>query len=69
MQFLGFLLKMPFGQFTLCPDTHVYVKNILQILARRKFAVGGGCYNLPPRPEKEEVAAKINKFRNFHFLI
>ena len=30
---------------------------------------GGGGVQQPPRSEKEGVVAKINKFRNFHFLL
>ena len=53
---------------TLCPDTHVSMKKIFKNFCHEKsWGVGG--LQQPPRPETEGVAAKINKFCSFHFLI
>ena len=56
---------------TLCPDTHVSMKKFLKNFCREKsWGLGGGGLQQPlPRLEREGVAAKIKKNRNFHFLI
>ena len=58
----AFLLRLPYGQFTYPLSRYpcIYEKIFQKFLPWEKLGVGG-CNN-PPRPEREEVAAKINKF-------
>ena len=53
--------------FGLIPDTHVSMKKIFKNFCHEKCWGWGGCNNPPPRPEREGVAAKINKFSYFSF--
>ena len=53
----------------LCPDTHVSMKKKSKIFAMKKVGGRGVATTPPPRPEREGVAAKKKKFRNFDFLI
>ena len=59
----AFLLRLPYGQFThpLSRYPCIYEKIFQKFLPCKKLG-GGGVTTTPPRPEREGVAAKINKF-------
>ena len=58
----AFLLRLPYGQFThpLSRYPCIYEKIFQKFLPWKKLRGGG--LQQPPRPEREGVAAKINKF-------
>ena len=59
----AFLLRLPYGQFThpLSRYPYIYGKNFQKFLPWKNLGGGGGLQQLI-RPEREGVAAKINKF-------
>ena len=58
----AFSLRLPYGPFTHPFSRYPCIneKNFQQFFPRKKLGAGG--LQQPPRPEKEGVAAKINKF-------
>ena len=59
----AFLLRLPYGPFTHLLSRYpcIFEKNVQKFLPRKKLGGGGGLQQ-PPRPDREGVAAKINKF-------
>ena len=59
----AFLLRLPYGQFThpLSRYPYIYEKNFQKFRHEKSWGVGGGTAT-PPRPEREGVAEKIDKF-------